>query len=69
MMTPQRNDASPDRARDLREQARRAWMLLGGRSSEEREARDDDDDDDLPRPNAVVTLLLFPRLGSGPMLA
>ncbi|WP_437677586.1 hypothetical protein [Sorangium sp. So ce131] len=64
MMTIQENDTSPGRARDLAEQARRAWTLLGSRSRRGRDGRrDDDDDDDMPRPNAIVTL--FPLLGLG----
>ncbi|WP_437623646.1 hypothetical protein [Sorangium sp. So ce1151] len=61
-MMPLGNDISPGRALGLAEQARRAWVLLGGRSRRERDGRrDDDDDDDLPRPSAIVTL--FPLLG------
>ncbi|MGK3967022.1 hypothetical protein WMF38_22965 [Sorangium sp. So ce118] len=61
-MMPLGNDISPRRARSLAEQARRAWVLFGGRSRRERDGRrDDDDDDDLPRPSAIVTL--FPLLG------
>ncbi|WP_437653972.1 hypothetical protein [Sorangium sp. So ce1182] len=63
-MMPLGNDISPGRALGLAEQARRAWVLLGGRSRRGRDGRrddDDDDDDDLPRPSAIVTL--FPLLG------
>ncbi|WP_437928417.1 hypothetical protein WMF37_03990 [Sorangium sp. So ce291] len=61
-MMPLGNDISPGRARSLAEQARRAWVLFGGRSRRGRDGRrDDDDDDDLPRPSAIVTL--FPLLG------
>ncbi len=72
-MTPLGNDASPRRTRDLAEQARRAWTLLGGHSRRERDddrRDDDDDDDDLPRPNAIATLLPWLSLaGSSPRTA
>lgn len=61
-MMPLGSDTSPGRARDLAEQARRAWTLFGAGSRRGRDGRrDDDDDDDLPRPSAIVTL--FPLFG------
>ncbi|WP_044963837.1 hypothetical protein [Sorangium cellulosum] len=62
MMLPG-HDTSSGRARDLAEQAWRAWTLFGSRSRRGREGRrdDDDDDDDFPRPNAILTWL--PMLG------
>lgn len=69
-MTPLGNDTSPRRTRDLAEQARRAWTLLGGSSRRGRDDRrdDDDDDDDLPRPNAIATLLPWLGLAASPPL-
>ncbi|WP_437636346.1 hypothetical protein [Sorangium sp. So ce854] len=70
-MMPLGSDTSPGRARDLAEQARRAWTLFGAGSRRGRDGRrdDDDDDDDLPRPSAIVTLFpLFGIVGS-PILA
>lgn len=55
------HDTSSGRARNLAEQAWRAWTLFGGRSRRGRDGRRDDDDDDFPRPNAIVTWL--PMLG------
>ncbi|MGK4007496.1 hypothetical protein WMF31_33050 [Sorangium sp. So ce1036] len=69
MMTLQSNTTSPGRARDLAEQARRAWTLFGSRSPRRRDERRDDDDDDLPRPSAVVTLFPLLRLGASPLPA
>ncbi|WP_433933270.1 hypothetical protein AB3662_03370 [Sorangium cellulosum] len=64
-MMPLGSDTTPGRARELAEQARRAWTMFGARSRRGRDGRrdDDDDDDDLPRPSAIVTL--FPLLGLG----
>ncbi|WP_437734887.1 hypothetical protein [Sorangium sp. So ce1335] len=66
-MMPLGSDTTPGRARDLAEQAWRAWTLFGARSRRGRDGRrdDDDDDDDLPRPSAIVTLFpLFARSSS-----
>ncbi|WP_437781525.1 hypothetical protein [Sorangium sp. So ce1097] len=69
-MMPLGSDTSPKRARDLAEQARRAWTLFGAGSRRGRDGRrDDDDDDDLPRPSAIVTLFPLFGLASSPLLA